>query len=61
MYNLDYLHQLEMSKRHFFGLRSFDSRKISEEMQRVYYPPLGVRILECYEDVNGEWVPDSVS
>jgi len=54
MYNIDFLPQLEESRRHFFG--SLEPR---EAVQRIspYFPPVGLRVVECVEDTNGEFVP----
>jgi len=53
MYNIDFLPQLEASRRHIFG--SGDPRELG--MRNHYSIPLGVEVLECVEDINGEWVP----
>jgi len=56
MYNIDFLRQTEKSRIYLFRAGCFD-REIEEAFRR-YFPPAGVEILECHEDINGEWVPN---
>jgi len=53
MYNIDFLFQLENSRRHIFG--NLDPRDLP--LSVGYYPPPGTRIIECIEAPNGEYVP----
>ena len=32
-------------------------REAFEEASRRYFPYSGLESVECYEDINGEWVP----
>lgn len=57
MYNTDFLRQIEKSRRHIFGTGCFDCRSFSEEVSRKYFPPVNLKVIECYEDINGEYVP----
>ena len=57
MYNVDFLPQLEKFRR---SLRRAEEVPEGERLDYThlrYSPPPGVRILECVEDTNGEWVP----
>jgi hypothetical protein len=56
MYNTDFLSQLEASRRHLFGSNT-DPRTTSDEAYNRYSIPPGLRVLECNEDSNGEFVP----
>lgn len=56
MYNPDFLPQLKTFEQDLFGNRGQPSAIDSAR----YCPPVGIRIIECHEDVNGEWVPKSV-
>jgi hypothetical protein len=61
MYNIDFLPQLETSRRSLFGagVDSIDSRGAPHDTSAGYSPPAGVRVVECEEAPNGEWVPTS--
>lgn len=37
-----------------------DTMKASEEAHKKYSIPRGLKIVECYEDINGEFVPKPV-
>jgi hypothetical protein len=54
MYNIDFLSQLEEYRRRLFG--SLEPREVVKAISH-YSPPVGVRVLECVEDRNGEFVP----
>ncbi len=56
MYNIDFLPQLEKSKRFIFGMACSDGKSV-EESAMEYVPPANLEVIGCYEDVNGEWVP----
>jgi hypothetical protein len=53
MYNINYLSQLQESRRHLFGYR--DPRNLPASSR--YFPPQNVQILECEENASGEWAP----
>ncbi|MBS3075590.1 hypothetical protein J4429_03970 [Candidatus Pacearchaeota archaeon] len=53
MYNIDFLPQLEESRRHLFG----NSDPHNPLSSALYHPPLTLKIIKCGEDINGEWVP----
>jgi hypothetical protein len=72
VYNTDFLPQMEKFRRHLFGsmphspaLPYEDVHSLAHERPRGHGPddasryvlPPGVKILPCYEDINGEWVP----
>jgi len=58
MYNIDFLPQLEGFRGDLWGASCVDARTAAELASgRGYVPPADIRILPCYEDVNGEWVP----
>jgi len=58
MYNIDFLPQLEKFRRYMSKSGITDSgREASEEASRRYFPYSGLESVECYEDINGEWVP----
>ena len=60
MYNTDFLPQLERAREHLFGRGVVDVREHLDEIQASelgYFPPPDVKIVECREDTNGEWVP----
>ncbi len=59
MYNTRFLPQLEGFRRHLFGEGAVDLRGVSPEQYSRYFPPPGVKVHRCYEDTNGEWVPES--
>jgi hypothetical protein len=54
MYNIDFLPQLEESRRRLFG-----SLEPGEAVEKIsnYSPPVGAKVIKCVEDVNGEFVP----
>lgn len=54
MYNVDYLPQLEKFRRDLFGGRTPEE---IADAERRYCPPPSVKIVDCVEDTNGEWVP----
>ncbi len=54
MYNIDFLKQIEESRRYIFG-----NRGPSESPP--YFPSKDIEIIQCKEDTNGEWVPNPVS
>ena len=73
MYNIDFLAQLERFRRDLFGampsspalpyaeinpLAQLRLRGHGPDDTYRYVPPPGVKVLDCREDVNGEWVPD---
>jgi len=59
MYNPRFIPQIEEFRRDLFGLReSVDRVSVEESARKRYSPPDGVEILDCYEDVNGEFVPN---
>ena|GEM_PF-2956521 len=59
MYNIDFSEQLEQSRRRLWGAGCVDTQAAAEEAsRRAYFPPENVKVLECYEDINGEWVPN---
>ena len=61
IYNyVDFGEQLEKFERDLFGVGCVDTRAAAEEASRRYYPPKGMKILKCKEDINGEWVPNPV-
>ncbi|MBD3361925.1 hypothetical protein GF358_03995 [Candidatus Woesearchaeota archaeon] len=57
MYNIDFRDKIEKSRRHIFGAGCIDPRAASQEAYQAYSHPENAKILECHEDVNGEWVP----
>lgn len=59
MYNLDFYKQLQDSKRHLFG--SGDPKDVSADLHARYMPSPTAKVIECKEDINGEWVPVPVS
>ena len=76
MYNIDFLRQLEKFRRHLFGnmpaspvLPYEDVRPLADVLLRGhgpdytsrYVPPPEIKMIECREDINGEWVPNPVA
>ena len=59
MYNAKFLPQIEKFGRNLFGAGAVDTRGISTEQSSNYFPPPNVKILKCYKNTNGEWVPKS--
>jgi hypothetical protein len=58
MYGMNFHEQLEEFERDLWGPGVVDVREAARQAsQGRYVPPPGVKILQCYEDVNGEWVP----
>lgn len=55
MYNVEFLPQLEESRRRL-GTPLSDRDKIYAK----YLPPSSLKIVPCHEDADGELVPDSV-
>lgn len=53
MYNTKYAAQMEKFRKHLFGSAN---PRTDDAYQRYSLPP-GVKLVECYEDDNGEWVP----
>jgi len=60
MYNTDFLPQLERFRRHLFRAGFTDPINASNEAHRRYSPPPGVKVVECYEDTNREYVPNPI-
>jgi len=59
MYNTKFLPLIEKFRENLFGAGAVDTRGASAKQDRRYSPPLSVKILKCYRDTNGEWVPKS--
>ena len=74
MYNIDFLPQLEKFGRHLFGkmpvipaLPAQDARSLADGPLRGhgqyegarYMPPPDMKMVDCHEDANGEWVPSA--
>jgi hypothetical protein len=53
MYNIDFLPQLERSRRYIFGNRNPEDPR---GMPVVHYVP-STEIIQCEENERGEWVP----
>ena len=75
MYNIDFLPQLERFRRDLFGdmprspslpyegvrgLAHAPGRGHGHVDSLRYVPPPSVKMIECHEDMNGEWVPNPV-
>jgi hypothetical protein len=75
VYNIDFLPQLEASRRHLFGgmpsspalpyeglrpLADVRLRGHGPDDGARYVPPQGLKVIEGHEDINGEWVPNPV-
>jgi hypothetical protein len=55
MYNIDFLPQLERSRRYIFGNRNPEDPR---GMPIVHYvPSKDVQLIQCEENEHGEWVP----
>lgn len=56
MYNTDFA-QIEEFRR-YLGITDVDMRDAFEKVSRQnYFPPKDVKMLQCFEDDNGEWIP----
>lgn len=60
MYNIDFLPQLEKSRKYLFGLTEKSPREVSDEAYLQYSVPEDVKIIPCKEDTNGEYVPSEL-
>ncbi|MEN9626739.1 MAG: hypothetical protein RL557_1067 [archaeon] len=61
MYNANFLPQLREFRGDLWGADCVDTRAAAEEAsRRRYVPPEDVKLLPCYEDINGDWVPHIV-
>lgn len=61
MWNTDFQKQLDASARYLFGETGEVVRGASiEEASGRYSPSKGLKVLQCFEDINGEWVPNPV-
>ena len=58
MFNVDYLRQIENSRRKLFGSDITNIHGVSDEISRRYVPPPTMERIECHEDINREWVPN---
>lgn len=58
MYNVDFLPQLEASRRHLFGSSGIPPDKLEAAMILLEMKPF--KTVPCHQDTNGEWVPDQV-
>ena len=55
MYNTDFQPQIDASREHLLsGTGALSPRDLPTA---VYYPPAGMKLVECQEDSNGELVP----
>ncbi len=61
MYNTDFLPQMEKYRRELFGVAGIvDPQGAAASAAAMnYFPPLGMKMVPCHEDTNGEWVPDT--
>jgi len=58
MYSMDFFEQLDQVGRRLWGAGCVDTQAAAEEAsRRAYFPPENIKVLECYKDSNGEWVP----
>ena len=52
MYNTDFLSQIEAFRRNLFGVS--ENRGVG----KVYSLPPDIKVVPCFEDINGEGVPN---
>ena len=57
MYNIIFLTRIEEFRRDLYGPSYFNRIDIIKNVSNNRSVPTNIKSLECYEDINGEWIP----